>query len=101
MKVLTWVFGYAVICIAAPAMFASTIAITTSADNVTVNSGTWTLGWSFSVNSSISVTSLGAYDASLYGLNVAHDVGIWDAAGDLLASATVPSGTAGFLDSGY
>jgi Domain of unknown function (DUF4082)/PEP-CTERM motif len=92
---------FAAMCIAAPSAFAGTIALTTSPGNVATNTGTWTLGWSFFVNSSISVTSLGAFDAGSDGLNVAHDVGIWDAAGNLLASATVPSGTAGLLDSGY
>jgi hypothetical protein len=101
MKLLTWAFGCAAICITAPSIFAGTIAVTTSTENVAVDTGTWTLGWSFSVNSSVSVTSLGAFDAGGDGLNVAHDVGIWDSTGNLLASATVPSGGAGFFDSGY
>jgi len=101
MKVLIRILLSSVICIAAPSIFGSTIAITTSPDNVATNTGTWTLGWSFSVNSSINVTALGAFDAGSDGLNVAHDVGIWDVSGNLLASATVPSGTAGVLDSGY
>jgi len=88
----------ALLCV--PAL-ASTIAITTVAESVFSNTGTWTLGWSLSMNSSVNVTSLGAYDANADGLNVAHDVGLWDAQGNLLASATVPSGTAGALDSSY
>jgi hypothetical protein len=85
----------------APAAFAGTIAVTTTPGGVFSNTGTYTLGWSFSVNSPISVTSLGAYDDGSDGLNVAHDVGLWDSVGNLLASATVPAGTAGTLDSGY
>ena len=101
MRTVTLCLLCAAILIAAPSAFADTIAATTNPGEVFVNTGTWTLGWSFSVNSAISVTALGAYDANSDGLNVAHDVGIWDASGNLLASTTVPSGVGGTLDSGY
>lgn len=101
MKALTRGLVFTALCMTAPSVFAGTIAITTTPSSVFSNTGTWTLGWSFSVNSAISVTALGAFDANSDGLNVAHDVGIWNAQGSLLASATVPSGTVGTLDSGY
>ena len=51
-------------------------------------------GWQFTTNSDISVTALGFFDEAQDGLVDAHDVGIFSAAGTLLASATVPSGLA-------
>lgn len=51
-------------------------------------------GWQFTTNSDISVTALGFFDDGQNGLVDAHDVGIFSAAGTLLASATVPSGGA-------
>ena len=43
------------------------------------------------------VTSLGYYDFQANGLAEAHPVGIFSSTGTLLASATVPAGTAGTL----
>lgn len=60
--------------------------------------GWWTLGYQFTADSAITVTSLGAYDNAGDGLNISHDVGLWTAGGILLASATVPSGTGATLD---
>src|SRR5215831_13602492 len=45
------------------------------------------------VNSPITVTGLGVFDDNGDGLNVSHDVGLWDSSGNLLASTTVPAGT--------
>ena len=53
----------------------------------------FTLGWAFSVNSAVKVDSLGFFDDSLDGLADSHQIGLWDSAGDLLASATVDAGT--------
>ena len=78
--VLLSTMGVLVLGIASPAL-AGTIAVTTTSDQVFSDTGTWTLGWSFVVNSPISVTALGAFDADGDGLNVAHDVGIWDSGG--------------------
>ena len=91
---------FAAMLFCAPPTFAG-IAVTTTPSGIYSNTGTWTLGWSFVVNSPISVSALGTFDAGADGLNVAHDVGIWNSSGTLLASATVPSGTAGALDSSY
>ena len=80
---------------------AGTLGVTTSNDNVFSNTGTWTLGYSFLANSSITVTGLGVFDAGSDGLNVSHDVGLWDAAGNLLASTTVAAGTVAPLNGFY
>lgn len=60
-----------------------------------------TVGWSFDVLDPISVTGLGWYDENQDGLGVAHEVGIWNSAGALLASTIVPAGIAGELDDIY
>jgi Domain of unknown function (DUF4082)/PEP-CTERM motif len=61
--------------------------------------GAWSLGWSFTTNISISIPALGYYNASLtsdtaVGLSSGcncGEVGIFNSAGDLLASAQVTS----------
>jgi uncharacterized repeat protein (TIGR01451 family) len=61
-----------------------------------------TIGWSFSVGAvSLQLTALGIYDHNGDGIEDAHPVGIWTAAGALLAQATVPAGTAGTLVGSY
>ena len=80
---------------------AATLGVTTSNDNVFMNTGTWTLGYSFQVNSAITVTGLGVFDDASDGLNVSHDVGLWDASGNLLASTTVGAGTVAPLNGFY
>jgi hypothetical protein len=82
-------------------LHAATIGVATSQDTVFMNTGTWTLGYSFQVNAPISVVSLGVYDHNSDGLNVRHAVGLWDSSANLLASVTVPAGTAGLLNGGY
>jgi len=80
---------------------AGTLGVATSNDSVFVNTGTWTLGYSFLVNSAITVTGLGVFDDNSDGLNVSHDVGLWDASGNLLASTTVAAGTVAPLNGFY
>ncbi|HEY6342917.1 MAG TPA: DUF4082 domain-containing protein [Bryobacteraceae bacterium] len=72
------------------------VAFTSVTNDFTNNS--WSLGWSFTTNVAIAVTALGYYNASLtgglVGLSAGCDcgeVGIFDSAGDLLASAQVTS----------
>ncbi len=48
-----------------------------------------TIGWGFVVNEAISVTELGFYDLDADGLGQSHLVGIWDSAGNLVASVTI------------
>jgi uncharacterized protein (TIGR03382 family) len=59
-----------------------------------------TFGWEFTVNQPIIVTHLGYFDAGNTqptnppdGLFLAHPVGLWNTAGNLLTSGTVQSGT--------
>jgi hypothetical protein len=56
----------------------------------------YTLGWEFTANSDLSVSSLGIYDA---GISANHEVGIWTTSGTLLASATVTPSTPDGADS--
>jgi hypothetical protein len=60
-----------------------------------------TLGFEFSADNAQSITALGAYDSDRDGLSGTATVGVWDLFGNLLASATVPSGTGGTLDGDF
>jgi hypothetical protein len=72
-------------------------AATLTSPGETFSGSLYTLGFEFSVNQSLSVTALGVYDDGQDGLANSAQVGIWDISGNLLASVTVPSGTAGTL----
>jgi hypothetical protein len=60
-----------------------------------------TVGTEFKVNSTpVTINQLGVFDFGSNGLAESHAVGIWN--GDaLLASVTIPSGTAASLDKGF
>lgn len=62
--------------------------------------GEFTLGFEFSPDNNIFVTSLGVFNAD--GTTLPNDatIGLWDTNGDLLTSATISAGTTGNL-SGY
>lgn len=64
-------------------------------------SGTSTYGWAFDVNTAITVDSLGIWDEGGDGFAEAHDIGLWDGAGNLLTSTTIPAGTGSVLNSGF
>ena len=74
-------------------MFQSTYVNATAIDFSSVNNnftnGSWSLGFEFSTNTDIIVTSLGFYDDFKNGLTEAHDIGIYDNTGTLLVSSTV------------
>lgn len=60
-----------------------------------------TAGWSFTVNQTETYNYLGVWDSDLNfigentnGLELPHEVGLWDSNGDLLTSTTIQSGTA-------
>ena len=54
----------------------------------------FTIGWAVEVQTPVRVTALGVWDEGSDGLEVDTPVGLWTAAGALLASTTVPSGSA-------
>jgi hypothetical protein len=60
-----------------------------------------TRGYAFNVTAvgGVFVTGLSFYDQGGNGLSQSHEVGIWNSSGTLLASSTVPAGTAAPLDS--
>jgi hypothetical protein len=51
--------------------------------------------------SQVTAASLGFFDADWNGLTYSHGVGLWNDAGDLLASVTVPSGTSAPCDNWF
>lgn len=52
-----------------------------------------TVGWTFSLASAVRVDGLGVWDADADGLGVDVEVGLWNAAGSLLASTTITPGS--------
>jgi hypothetical protein len=84
-------------------MRADTIALsfTSGAGSGTQQPHNLTLGWSFTLSSSILVTQLGLWDGAGPGtggsvgdgFGSAHDVTLWTSAGVSLATATIPAGT--------
>jgi len=63
--------------------------------------GSYTVGWSFTVNQPTEVSSLGYFDFEGNGLTGAHPVGIWNASGALLTSAVLPAGIGAPLSQGF
>jgi hypothetical protein len=61
------------------------------------------VGWQFDVTTPITVNRMSWFDEGGNGLSVAHQVGIWNPAGALIASTnvTIPSGTGATLDGNY
>ena len=61
-----------------------------------------TSGWDFNLAQSYLVTALDFYDSgAVGGLLTSHQVGLWTSTGTLLASATIPAGTAAPLIGTY
>ena len=88
-----------------PAAWADTSAFTLG--SVLTNqppSFTGTKGWAFinyGAGSYIGITQLGVFDSGGDGLANPHDIGLWALDGTLLASTTIPAGTAAPLVDGY
>ncbi|MBZ5602894.1 MAG: DUF4082 domain-containing protein [Acidobacteriia bacterium] len=59
------------------------------------------IGWEFTVNDPITVTQLGLFDVGGDGFADSHPVGLWTDTGSLLASTTIPAGTAANLVDGF
>ncbi|MBT9585938.1 hypothetical protein IV102_21525 [bacterium] len=66
----------------------------TNLNSVTTIVANFTQGWQFTTNSAVTVTDLGFFDGDQDGLLSVHEVGIFNAAGALLISGTVPTGVA-------
>ena len=58
-------------------------------------------GWEFSVESPVTITSLGVWDQKNDGLATEIPVGLWDATGEMLATATVPAGKTAAAQDGF
>ena len=81
---------------------AGVLAYSGPAPSTTTSISDLNMGFTFSPTVNIFVDSLGTWDAGSNGLQEAHPIGIWretDMA--LLASAVIPIGTGGVLDSGF
>lgn len=87
--------------LAAP-VSAGSLAITGWATKVPEGSGVdATIGWEFSVDTSVTVTALGIYQPPA-GLRSDHVVGIYsDSTEALLGSETIPAGSSGYLTDGF
>ena len=63
----------------------------------TLGNPPFTLGYSFSLSDQFTATGLGLFDAAGDGLASRHEIGLWDSGGNLLAS-TLVFGTTGTLN---
>jgi hypothetical protein len=66
-----------------------------------LGNGPYTIGWSFALNSPVTVIGLGMFDDSQDGLADSYPIAIWDDTGDQLVSADVPSGTDAVLNGSF
>ena len=84
--------------LATSAQAAPVSAITFTTGNGNGTTTNTTRGYAFNVTSpGLVATHLSVWDEGSDGLGQSHDVGLWNPAGILIASATVPSGTATLL----
>ena len=92
--ILRWLGAAALAVAIAPAAHASTLGLDVTSDTQTFAPGVFdNVGWQFQVNSPIIIDGLGLFDVNPAGLAESHQVGLWDNGGNLLASATVTSGS--------
>ncbi len=84
--------------VAVPAAQSSTLGVNfTNLTGPGLGNPPFTLGWSFQTLGQIEVTALGLFDSGQNGLDVAHEIGLWDSAQTLLATVTVQAGTGSTL----
>jgi hypothetical protein len=98
MKKLFPVLAIAILSIGAPAVRADTAGVSFTSPGTTLNNGLgYSLGYSFTATSSVTIDAVGYFDEGT--LQESHTVGIYDSAGNLLASAAITGGTlTGFFD---
>jgi VPDSG-CTERM motif len=82
-------------------MRADTIALSFTGGLLGIAGGDLTVGWAFTLSSSVLVTQLGLWDQDNDGLNASHGVTIWTSAGTPVATTTIPSGTGATLTDGF
>jgi hypothetical protein len=81
---------------------AESTAITLASFSLERKQNTQTFGWRFTVNTPITITKLGVFDADRNGLAESHQVGIWvEASRALIVSTNVPSGVGAPLDGDF
>lgn len=105
---LRGLFGRVLACAALSALAVLLLSVRqpAAADSLAMNfesapvahEGYMILGWTFTTNSSITVTGLGYYDYQQDGFATGHQVGIFDSQGTLLTSAYLSPGTDAGLD---
>ena len=60
----------------------------------------YTIGWSLTTSQSFTASALGFWDEADHTLGFTHEVGLWDASGNLLASTTINSASAPVASTG-
>lgn len=90
------ILGWSVSATAQTYYLVSSAGTNTNRDNYT-----GTVGYRFTVATSLDVDGLGFYDSAGDGLARSHDVGLWNNSGTLVTSVTVAAGTGATLANGY
>src|SRR5262249_32205561 len=86
--------AFALLFVVAAPSSASTLGLDVTSDTQVFAPGVFhNIGWQFSVSAPIIIDGLGLFDVNPAGLAESHQVGLWDNGGNLLASATVTSGS--------
>jgi hypothetical protein len=75
--------------LASPARADLAVDFSSTIDQYNETNGSYSLGFQFTTNTAITIKSLGFYDYNKDGLTQDHDVGIYDATGNLLVFTTV------------
>ena len=70
---------------------AAATAVSLSSFSTYAADGPWSMGFSFTATQDLSATALGAFDDLGDGFIDAHEIGLWDSSGTLLASASISS----------
>ena len=81
--------------------FGDTLAATPVNATAGSDSRPYVIGWQFAVTAPVTVTGLAYLDSSGVGLAEAHRVAIFDNAGNILISSTVPAGSSAPFENGF
>jgi len=93
-RVLRLMMAACLVLGAATTSHASTIGLDVTSNTQVFSPGVFhNIGWQFSVSAPITIDGLGIFDVDPAGLGEAHQVGLWNNSGTLLASTTVTSGS--------